>query len=336
MFKILSGQKYRNMLSEQKQLQERYHELEKEIKTLAEEKEQLLETKLEQEEELEERSTSLIELSENYKGLQIKLSEIEERTKENIDSVVDETIKGLGLNRTQIEKLRADRKDLIQLYINKLYSLARHFAMSSRGMEKNRGLFVVLADYRNMAGENFSEFHDGQVEHLDQGKYKGIDYLPHIFSTKVNEVLAFMGEKTFLRDETGKVTGHEERDGALLIDLQGVAFRTCMMVEGVRTYRVYDKVERLTKGSARHNAALYASSLDEVMAAIVVSEETSEVTLFIDGQFVKSFDPLSNSETTRDADGNFIQTESDIKVIEAVETETETEIIVSEEDYTTT
>ena len=63
MFKILSGQKYRNMLSEQKQLQERYHELEKEIKTLAEEKEQLLETKLEQEEELEERSTSLIELS---------------------------------------------------------------------------------------------------------------------------------------------------------------------------------------------------------------------------------------------------------------------------------
>ena len=106
------------------------------------------------------------------------------------------------------------------------------------------------------------------------------------------------------------------------------------MVEGVRTYRVYDKVERLTKGSARHNAALYASSLDEVMAAIVVSEETSEVTLFIDGQFVKSFDPLSNSETTRDADGNFIQTESDTKAIEAVEAETET--IVSEEDYTTT
>ena len=34
MFKILSGQKYRNMLSEQKQLQERCHELEKEIKTL--------------------------------------------------------------------------------------------------------------------------------------------------------------------------------------------------------------------------------------------------------------------------------------------------------------
>ena len=132
MFKILSGKKYRNMLSEQKQLQERYHELEKEIKTLEEEKEQLLETKLEQEEELEERSTSLIELSENYKGLQIKLSEIEERTKENIDSVVDETIKGLGLNRTQIEKLQSDRKDLIQLYINKLYSLARHFAMSSR------------------------------------------------------------------------------------------------------------------------------------------------------------------------------------------------------------
>ena len=110
MFKILSGQKYRSMLSEQKQLQERCHELEKEIKTLVGEREQLLETKLEQEEELEERSTSLTELSENYNELQIKLSEIEEKTKENIDSVVEETINGLGLNRTQIEKLQSDRQ----------------------------------------------------------------------------------------------------------------------------------------------------------------------------------------------------------------------------------
>ncbi len=336
MFKILSGQKYRNLLTEQNHLQARCRELEKEIKTLAQEKEQLVEVKIEQQEELEERSTNLTELSENYKVLETQLEEIKEQTKTDVDSVVEDTIKELGLNRTQVEKLQADRKDLIQLYINKLYSLSRHFAMSSRGMEKNRGLFVVLADYRNMVGNNFSEFHDGQLEHLDQSKYKGIDYLPHIFSTKVNEVLAFMGEKTFLRDETGKVTGHEERDGALLIDLQGVAFRTCMMVEGVRTYRVYQKVERLTKGSARHNAALYASSLDEVMAAIVVSEETSEVTLFIDGQFVKSFDPLTNNETTRDADGNFVQTESDIKAIEAVDLEVETETVVAEEDYTTT
>jgi hypothetical protein len=143
-----------------------------------------------------------------------------------------------------------------------------------------------------------------------------------------------MGERTILRDETGKVTGHEERDGALLIDLQGITFRTCMMVEGVRTYRVYDKVEQLVKGSARHNAAIYASSLEEVMAAIVVSEETSEVTLFIDGHFAKSFDPITDTEITRDEDGNFVQTESDTKAIEAVEPETE--IIVEEEDYVTT
>ena len=106
------------------------------------------------------------------------------------------------------------------------------------------------------------------------------------------------------------------------------------MVEGVRTYRVYDKVEQLVKGSARHNAALYASSLEEVMAAIVVSEENSEVTLFIDGHFAKSFDPIAYTETTRDEDGNFVQAKSDTKAIEAVEPESE--IIVEEEDYVTT
>ena len=42
MFKILSGQKYHNILTEQKQLQERCRELEKEIKTLTQEKEQLV------------------------------------------------------------------------------------------------------------------------------------------------------------------------------------------------------------------------------------------------------------------------------------------------------
>jgi hypothetical protein len=70
-----------------------------------------------------------------------------------------------------------------------------------------------------------------------------------------------------------------------------------MMVEGVRTYRVYDKVEQLHKGSAKHNAAIYASSLDEVMAAITISEETSEVTVFRDGRYIKSYDPYTDTET---------------------------------------
>jgi hypothetical protein len=60
-------------------------------------------------------------------------------------------------------------------------------------------------------------------------------------------------------------------------------------------------VERLLKGSARHNAAIYASALGEVMVAIVVSEETSEVTLFRDGRFTKSYDPYTDVETLREA-----------------------------------
>jgi hypothetical protein len=71
------------------------------------------------------------------------------------------------------------------------------------------------------------------------------------------------------------------------------------MVEGVRTHRVYEKVEALQKGSAKHNAGIFASSLDEVLAAIVVSEENSEVVLFRDGRFVKSYDPFTDTETLR-------------------------------------
>ena len=69
-------------------------------------------------------------------------------------------------------------------------------------------------------------------EHPTRVNIRGL--ITYIFSTKVNEVLAFIKENVLAR-WMRKVTGHEERDGALLIDLQGVAFRTCMMVEGVRT-----------------------------------------------------------------------------------------------------
>jgi len=86
-----------------------------------------------------------------------------------------------------------------------------------------------------------------------------------------------------------------------------------MMVEGVRTHRVYEKVEPLKEGNAKHNAAIYASSLDEVMAVVVVSEETSKVTLFKDGKFIKSFDPITETEETR-AD-TFGEKEADKKVI---------------------
>ena len=108
-----------------------------------------------------------------------------------------------------------------------------------------------------------------------------------------------MGEKVESVDKNGKVIGYDERDGALLVNLKGVAFMSRMMVEGVRTHKVYDKVESLLEGNAKHNAAIYASALDEVMATIVIGEETSKVTLFRDGKFIKSYDPYADIEKTR-------------------------------------
>ncbi|MFQ6043206.1 MAG: hypothetical protein ACE5PV_20335, partial [Candidatus Poribacteria bacterium] len=146
---------------------------------------------------------------------------------------------------------------------------------------------------------NFSVFHEGQIEHLNQECYIGIDQIPHIFSPEIKEVFTFMGEKVESVDKSGQVIGYDERDGALLVNLKGVAFMSRMMVEGVRTHKVYDKVEPLLEGNAKHNAAIYASSLDEVMAVIVISEETSKVTLFRDGKFVKSYDVYADIEKTR-------------------------------------
>ena len=213
---------------------------------------------------------------------------------------MESVTKELGLNSKQIEALWADRFDLIDLYIDKLYSLAKDFAGTNREMRKNRGLFLLLVDRRNMDQDNFSEFHDGQIEHLTEKQYQGISQIPQIFSSKINEIFSYMGEKVILKDKSGEITGHEERDGAILVDLSGIAFRSRVMVEGVRTHRVFDKVERLQKGSARHNAAIYASSLDEVMMSIVISEETSEVTLFRDGRLIKSYDPYTDRETLRE------------------------------------
>lgn len=278
-FRILSRAQHHNLTNQQKNLRRQLHELEGKLKTLTTEKD-----------ELEARH------QEETSALDQQLEVLRQRVEEDMGSVIQE----FGLSRTQIETLWADRLDLVDLYIDKLYALAKDFARTNRDMRKNRGLFLVLIDRRNMDENNFSEFHDGQIEHLTEEQYQGISQIPQIFSPKIDEIFNYMGEKIILKDKSGEITGHEERDGAILINLSGVAFRSRVMVEGVRTHRVFDKVERLRKGSARHNAAIYASSLDEVMVSIVVSEETSEVTLFRDGRFLESYDPYTDQETLRE------------------------------------
>ena len=288
-FKILGRKRYQHLLDQERKLRRQLHELDENFKNLKAQQEESEALHQDEKSALNQQLAALQQTARDHEHLQ-------QRIAEDIESVIQE----FGLSQKQIETLWADRLDLIDLYIDKLYSLAKDFARTNQEMRKNRGLFLLLVDRRNMDEDNFSEFHDGQTEHLAEKQYQGINQLPQIFSPKINEIFSYMGEKVILKDKSGEITGHEERDGAILVDLSGVAFRSRIMVEGVRTYRVFDKVERLQKGSARHNAAIYASSLDEVMVSIVISEETSEVTLFRDGRFIESYDPYANQETVRE------------------------------------
>ena len=288
-FKILGRAQHRHLLNQQKNLRRQIQELEEKLNALTTEKDELEARHQAEKSALNHQLETLQQTAQDHEELQRRIAE-------DIHSVTKE----LGLSSKQIETLWADRLDLVDLYIDKLYSLAKDFACANREMRKNRGLFLLLIDRRNMDGDNFSEFHNGQIEHLTEKQYQGINQLPQIFSPKIDEIFSYMGEKVILKDTSGEITGHEERDGAILVDLSGIAFRSRIMVEGVRTHRVFDKVERLHKGSARHNAAIYASSLDEIMVSIVISEETSEVTLFRDGRFIESYDPYTDQGTLRE------------------------------------
>ncbi|HEX29038.1 TPA: hypothetical protein ENG04_03040 [Candidatus Poribacteria bacterium] len=289
MFRIISRRRYRALLSE-------LNDLRRKIRGYETQNQQLLSSN----EELLAKVAELEGYREKYEDLSREYEEKLRQFEEEVNREVEERVRELGIDKRKYEQMLADRQELIELYIEKLYSLARKFALENKRIRKNRGLFLILVDERNMDRENFSDFHEGQVEYLDQNLYKGIDNLPHIFSPKIEDVFNFMGERVEIVDESGEVTGHEERDGAVLINLKGIAFKTRVMVEGVRTHKVYNKVEKLLKGNAKHAAAIYASSLDEVMVSIVVSEETSEVTMFRDGKFMRSYDPYADKETLRE------------------------------------
>ena len=288
-FKILGRAQHQHLLNQQRNLRRQIQEFEEKLNALTTEKDDLEARHQAEKSALNHQLETLRQTAQDHEELQRRIAE-------DMESVTRE----FGLNSKQIETLWADRLDLIDLYIDKLYSLAKDFARTNREMRKNRGLFLLLIDSRNMDADNFSEFHDGQIEHLTEEQYQGISQIPQIFSPKIDDIFSYMGEKVILKDKSGEITGHEERDGAILINLSGIAFRSRIMIEGVRTHRVFDKVERLHKGSARHNAAIYASSLEEVMASIVISEETSEVTLFRDGRFVESYDPYTDQGTLRE------------------------------------
>lgn len=299
LFKFLGRKQYQQLLDVPRHLRQQCRQFEMNAKLLEKEKKNLKEEYPRERGDLDARLKKPRHQAQDYESLQVRYQKLKDDVETQIAEGIDTEIKKLGLSPAQVETLWTDRKDLIELYLKKLYSLAKKFAISNKEMRKSRGLFLLLVDQRNMVSDNFSEFHDGQTGYLTQEKYQEIDGVPHIFSSNIDEVLDYMGEKVAIQDESGEITGYKERDGALLINLKGYAFRSCIMIEGVRTHRVYEKVEALQKGSAKHNAAIYASSLDEVLAAIIVSEENSEVVVFRDGRFVKSYDPFTATETLR-------------------------------------
>ncbi len=300
LFKVLWPKQYQQLLTERKRLRQQRVQLETSTKLLEKEKEDLKETHRREREDFQTQLDKLRNQARDYESLQTRLQKLRDQEEIQITEGINARIKELKFDPSHVETLWEDRTDLIELYLNRLYSLAKQFAISNKEMKMSRGLFLLLVDERNIVSDNFSEFHDGQTEHLAEKKYEEINQLPHIFSSNIDAVLNYMGDKVAIRVEGGETTGYEERDGALLINLKGSAFRSCVMVEGVRTHRVYEGVEALQKGSAKHNAAIYASSLDEVLGAIVVSEEDSEVVIFRNGRFVKHYDPFTNTEIRRE------------------------------------
>jgi len=233
-------------------------------------------------------------MREALEKLEAEYRQFKESQEALLEERVTARIAEMKVSRRRFEQLAEARNELVELMIRKLISLARTFARESVETRHNRGLLILLVDRKNIAAHNFSDFHEGQREYLDHEEFRGIERIPHIFSPVAYHVLEYMGGKELRLNRDGDVLSYEERDGAILVDLCGVIYRTRQMVEGVRSYKVYSKVERLMDGGARHNAAIYASSLDEVFVAIAVSEENNRVTVFRDGRFVESYDPYTD------------------------------------------
>ena len=131
-FKILGRRQYQNLLNQQKDLRRQLHELKESFKALKTQKGELEALHQQETSALNQQLETLQQTAQDYERLQ-------QRITEDMESVTKE----FGLSRTQIETLWADRLDLIDLYIDKLYSLAKGFARTNREMRKNRGLFFI-------------------------------------------------------------------------------------------------------------------------------------------------------------------------------------------------
>lgn len=246
--------------------------------------------------DIEEARAKIKTLSSDNKKLSGQLDTFDDRVEER----VDERISGMNISRQRFEDTAADRGDLIELYTERIFAQACCFAQKNMREQLRRGLFILLIDQRNMDPQNFSDFHESQQEYLENERFQGIEGVPHIFSPSAAEALEWMGEKEIRLDENGEIIAYEERDGAILVDLRGVMIRTRQMIEGVRTHKADSSIDQLLRGGARHNAAVYASSLKEVLSSVVVSEETNCATQFHNGRIVQMYNPYKDRFYSRD------------------------------------
>ena len=227
---------------------------------------------------------------EEARGLRIKIEALR-RENDALSGVLGERAETLAGAQEEARTLRSENealrrendeiKDVFGEYVETLaegiYTQSRWFAERSEKEKKKRGMFIVLVDRVKMDERNFSAHNtEEQEEHLESEEWiYREEPEPRILSPDSFEVMEWMADE----------------DGAVLVDLRGVMFRTRQHIEGVRTHNSMSDIEQLRVGGARHNAAIYASFLPEAAAAVVVSEENNAVTLFKNGKFVERYDP---------------------------------------------
>jgi chromosome segregation ATPase len=122
-------------------------------KLLEKEKEDLREEYRRERADLDARLKKLRHQAQDYESLQARYQKLKDDVEIQIVEGIDIGIKNLGFGPAQVETLWADRKDLVEMYLKKLYSLAKQFAMLNKETRKNRGLFLLLVDQRNMVSD---------------------------------------------------------------------------------------------------------------------------------------------------------------------------------------
>ena len=124
-FKFLRRKQYQQLLDVPRRLRQQCRQFEMNAKLLEKEKKDLKEEYRRERADLDARLKKLRHQAQDYESLQVRFQKLKDDVETQIAEGIDTEIKKLGLSPAQVETLWADRKDLIELYLKKLYSLAK-------------------------------------------------------------------------------------------------------------------------------------------------------------------------------------------------------------------